>query len=183
MYQLGKNQKKILLFLLAGVGLCVARTPRQYFQVIRSVKSEWDKINYLALRRSIASLYKSKLIKEKSNSDGSTTMVLTGLGRKKAITFNIETMEIKKPKKWDKKWRIVFFDVPEKRKESRNVLRETLKRIGFLEFQKSVFVCPYECKDELDYVIEFFNVRPHVRLGTATWLDNELHLKEKFNIS
>lgn len=183
MYQLGKNQKKILLLLLAGIGLSVARSPGQYFRVIKSVKNEWSKINYLALRRSIASLYKSKLIKEKANSDGSTTMILTDLGRKKALTFNIETMKIKKPNKWDKKWRIVLFDIPEKRKEARNAFRETLRRIGFYEFQKSVFVCPYECKDELDYIIEFFNIRSNVRLGLATWLDNELHLKEKFDIS
>jgi CRISPR-associated endonuclease Cas2 len=181
--QLGPNQKKILLLLLTGVGLGVARSPGQYFKVIKGAKSEWDKINYLALRRSIASLYKSKLIKEKENSDGSITMVLTDNGKKKAITFNIKNIEIKKPKIWDKKWRLLIFDIPEKKRYARDALREVLKRIGFLELQRSVFIFPYQCQSELDFVIEFFNIRPYVRTATVVDLDNELHLREIFNIS
>ena len=181
--QIGPNQKKVLLLLLAGVGLSVARSPSQYFRVIKSVKSEWDKINYLALRRSIASLYKSKLVKEIENSDGSITMVLTDKGRKKAITFNIDNMEIKRPNKWDKKWRLVIFDIPEKKRGARDALRETLKRLGFYELQKSVFVFPYQCQSELDFVIEFFDIRPYVRVAMVVSLDNELHLREIFNIS
>lgn len=181
--QLGPNQKKILLLLLTGVGLGVARSPGQYFRVIKGAKSEWDKINYLALRRSIASLYKSKLIREKENSDGSLTMVLTEKGKQKAITFNIDNMEIKKPNKWDKKWRLLIFDIPEKKRRARDALREVLKRIGFYELQKSVFIFPYQCQSELDFVIEFFNVRQYVRTATIIDLDNELHLREVFNIS
>ena len=44
-------------------------------------------------------------------------MVLTDKGKNKAITFKIDSMEIKKPKQWDNKWRIVLFDIPEKHKE------------------------------------------------------------------
>jgi DNA-binding transcriptional regulator PaaX len=181
--KLGPNQKKIILLLLAGVSLGISRSPGQYFRVIKETKSEWDKINYLALRRSIASLYKSKLIKEKENSDGSLTMVLTDKGKQKAITFNIDNMEIKKPNKWDKKWRLLIFDIPEKKRYARDALREVLKRIGFYELQRSVFIFPYQCQSELDFVIEFFNVRPYVRVAIVVDLDNELHLREVFNIS
>lgn len=181
--KLGPNQKKIILLLLAGVSLGISRSPRQYFRVIKETKSEWEKINYLALRRSIASLYKSKLIKEKENKDGSITMVLTEKGKQRAITFNIDNLEIKKPNKWDKKWRLLIFDIPEKKRYARDALRSVLKRIGFYELQKSVFVFPYECKSELDFVIEFFNVRPYVRTAIVIELDNELHLREIFNIS
>jgi uncharacterized protein (UPF0333 family) len=181
--QIGPNQKKVLLLLLAGVGLSVARSPSQYFRVIKSVKSEWDKINYLALRRSIASLYKSKLVKEIENFDGSITMILTDKGRKKAITFNIDNMEIRKPNKWDKKWRLIIFDIPEKKRGARDALRETIKRLGFYELQKSVFVFPYPCQSELDFVIEFFDIRPHVRIAIVISFDNEQHLQKVFNIS
>ncbi|MBI2052106.1 MAG: hypothetical protein HYT38_00300 [Candidatus Sungbacteria bacterium] len=180
--RLGPNQQKVLLLLFAGVGLSLARTPRRYFKVITGTRQEWQNINYRVLNNTIKGLYKSKLIREHENPDGSLTMILTERGKKKAITFNIDNMEIKKPKVWDKKWRMVLFDIPEKYKPIREVLRETLKRLGFYEYQKSVLAYPYPCQDEIDYIIEYFNMRPYVRIITVSALDNELHLKKLFEL-
>lgn len=180
--RLGKNQQKVILLIAAGLGLSLARTPKQYFRIIKETSKEWQKVNERALTDSIISLYKSKLIRENENSDGSLTMVLTDKGKKRVITLNIDNIKIKKPNIWDKKWRLVLFDIPEKKKQARNILRETLKKIGFLEFQKSIFVYPYSCQDEIDYIIEYYEIRPYVRTITAIELDNELHLKKMFNI-
>ncbi len=180
--RLGPNQQKVLLLLFAGIGLSLARTPRQYFRVIKGTSQEWRKINYRVLNNAIRDLYKSKLIREHENPDGSLTMVLTDKGKKKAITFNIDNMDIKTPQVWDKKWRMVLFDIPEKHKKDREVLRETLKKLGFYEYQKSVLVHPYPCQDEMDYIIEYYDIRPYVRVITATELDNELHLKKLFEL-
>ena len=180
--RLGPNQQKIILLLVGGVGLGVARTPNKYFRVIREVSKEWQKINKKQLEKAIYSLYKSKLIREYENPNGSLTMVLTDKGKKKAITFNIDNMEIKKPKKWDKKWRLVLFDIPEKHKPAREALRGALKRLSFHEYQKSVFIHPYECQKEIDFVIEYFDIRRFVRTLTAENLDNDIHLRKKFDL-
>ena len=180
--RLGPIQQKIILLLLGGVGLSLSRTPKQYFRVVKEVSKEWKKINKQSLEKAILNLYKSKLISERENSDGSLTMVLTDKGKQKAITFNIDSMEIKKPKIWDKKWRMVLFDIPEKHKPAREVLRETLKRLGFYEYQKSVLIHPYHCQDEVNFVIEYFDIHPYVRIVTAMELDNELHLRKIFNL-
>ena|SRR3989338_4813355 len=180
--RLGQNQQKVLLLLFGGVGLSLARTPKQYFRVVGEISREWKKINDRALNNAIRSLYQSRLIRERENPDGSLTMVLTDHGKKKAITFNIDNLEIKKPKVWDKKWRMVTFDIPERKRAARDVLRETLKRMGFYEFQKSVFVHPYPCQNELDYIIEYYEIRSYVRIVLAAELDNELHLRKIFNI-
>ena len=180
--RLGQNQQKVLLLLFGGVGLSLARTPKQYFRVVGEISREWKKINDRALNNAIRSLYQSRLIRERENPDGSLTMVLTDQGKKKAITFNIDNLEIKKPKVWDKKWRMVTFDIPERKRAARDVLRETLKRMGFYEFQKSVFVHPYPCQNELDYIIEYYEIRSYVRIVLAAELDNELHLRKIFNI-
>ncbi len=181
-YRLGPNQKKVLLLLFAGIGLSLSRTPRQYFKVIKATSQEWQKVNYRVLNNTIRSLYKSRLIREHENPDGSLTMVLTNKGKEKVVTFNIDNMEIKKPKVWDKKWRMVIFDIPEKHKPAREALRETLKRLGFYEYQKSVLIHPYPCQDEVDYLIEYYEIRPWVRIVTATELDNEIHLCKIFSI-
>ena len=74
------------------------------------------------------------------------------------------------------------FDIPEKFKIARNALREKLNDLGFLKYQKSVFIYPYECKDEIDFIIEFFEVKPFVRYIIAEKIDNELDFKKKFNL-
>ena len=180
--RLGPNQQKIILLLIGGIGLSVARTPKQYFRVIGEVSKEWKGINRRMTEKAISSLYRSKLIRERENPDGSLTMVLTDKGKKKAITFNIDNMEIKKPKKWDKKWRLVLFDIPEKHKPAREALRDALKRLSFHEYQKSVFIHPYECQKEIDFVIEYFDIRRFVRTLTAENLDNDIHLRKKFDL-
>jgi DNA-binding transcriptional regulator PaaX len=109
-------------------------------------------------------------------------MILTDKGKRKVVSFNIDNMKIKKPKIWDKKWRIVLFDIPEKHKPAREVLRETLKRLGFYKYQESVLIHPYPCQDEIDYIIEYFDIRPYVRMITASTLDNEIHLRKIFGL-
>ena len=106
---------------------------------------------------------------------------MTKEGKKLALTFNLEEMKLRKGV-WDKKWRIVIFDIPEKLRKIRDSLRYQLKRLEFYEFQKSVFVTPFPCDKEIDYIVEFYNIRRFVRFIEATSIDSELDLKRKFNL-
>lgn len=179
---LGANQQKILLLLLGGLALGLSGSPARYFQILDSISKEWKEIDKRLLKRAIKSLYESKLISEKQNSDGTVTLVLTDKGKQKALTYDLERMKIKKPTHWDKQWRIVLFDIPNKLKKARDTLRMHLKDMGFYEFQESVFIHPYDCKDEIEYIIEFYNIRKFVRFIIANSIDNELHLKKHFNL-
>lgn len=181
-FKLGPVQKKVLLLLLGGVGLSVARSSRQMIKVVKSVGNEWAKVNRQSLNAAIRQLYQSKLIKWVENENGTLTLVLSANGKKQALTYNLDKMTIDRPHRWDGKWRVVLFDIPETRKKARNALREMLKRLEFFEYQKSVFVHPYNCRREIDYLIEFFNLRPCVRFIVANELDNELHLKAYFKL-
>ncbi|HCX28109.1 MAG TPA: hypothetical protein DHI91_03145, partial [Candidatus Portnoybacteria bacterium] len=60
---------------------------------------------------------------------------------------------------------MVLFDIPERQKPARDALRSKLKRLGFFEFQKSIFVHPFSCKDEIEFLIEFFQIKSYVRYG------------------
>jgi DNA-binding transcriptional regulator PaaX len=179
---LGKTQQKILLLLLAGIALSLSGSPRRYFQILESIGKEWKEIDRQVLRRAVKNLYKSKLINEKQNVDGTITLLLTEQGKQKALTFNLENMQIKVPIKWDKKWRVVLFDIPETKKKLREIFRFHLKKLGFYEFQKSVFIYPYDCKNEIEYLIEFYSIRKFVRFLIAESIDNELHLKHHFRL-
>lgn len=178
----GEIQKKILILLLGGLALGLSRSPRMPFQIIGAMAEEWKEINRKSLNRAIRSLYKEKLVSEKYNRDGTTTLVLTKNGKNIALTYNLEDMKIKKPAKWDKKWRIVIFDIPEYLKKVRDSLRMHLRDLNFHELQKSVFVHPYECRNEIEYIVEFYRIKKHVRFITADSIDNELHLKQIFSL-
>lgn len=178
----GPITKKVLLLLGGGLALGLAQTPKQYFRVIKGIRGEWQKINRSKLNQSIRALYNSKLVSIKENTDSSTTMVINDAGKKKALTYEIDEIKINKPKHWDGLWRIVVFDIPEKNKRAREALRQKLRELEFYQLQKSIFVLPYECKNEVDFIIEVFQIRPHVRYIVAKSLDNELHLKKIFDL-
>lgn len=177
----GSTQEKILLLLLGGLTLGLSRSPKGYFKVLKGVQEAWKEIDHRTLLYSIRALYRSRLVQEKINKDGTTTFILSSDGKRTALTYNIDKMAISRHK-WDKKWRIVIFDIPEKKKRLRETFRFQLKRLGFLELQKSVFVLPFECRNELEYIIEFYNARRFVRYIEAHHIDNELELKHKFNL-
>jgi DNA-binding transcriptional regulator PaaX len=179
---LGITQKKVLLLLFGGLALGLSGSPTRYFQILKAIQKEWQEIDRQALRKAIKSLYESKLIAEKENPDGSVTLILTDKGKQKAFTYNLDDMKIKVPRQWDKKWRVVLFDIPEKIKKIREAIRYHLKNLGFYEFQKSVFVHPYDCQDEIDYLLEFYDIRRFVRFIIADSIDNELHLKKHFKL-
>ncbi len=177
----GVIQKKVLLLLLAGVALSCTRSSRKHLRIIKDVKDEWREINDRALKSAIKSLYLSKLISQKGNRDGTMTFELSKEGKHTALTYDIDNMKIPR-QTWDKKWRIITFDIPEKIKKVREALRFHLKNLGFKELHRSVFVFPYECRNEIEYIVEFYNVRRFVRYVEASYIDNEYDLKHKFGL-
>ncbi len=174
--------QKILLLLSAGVAFGFSYTPQRQWKIIKGVAKEWQKINKKELYEEIINLYRSKLITKKENSDGSYTLLLTEKGKIKTLTYHFQNMKIEN-KYGDVKFRLVVYDIPEKIKKGRDALRAKLKGLGFHELQKSVFVFPYECKNEIDFIIEFFNLRKYVRVGVIETIDNDLHLRQKFNLN
>ncbi|OGI24553.1 MAG: hypothetical protein A3E38_01935 [Candidatus Moranbacteria bacterium RIFCSPHIGHO2_12_FULL_54_9] len=179
---LGPNQKKILILLLGGALLSVVYSPKQYFRVVRAMRKEWKKIPKSTLESSVQKLYKSHLVKAKQQKDGTWKIMLTKHGQKLASLHDFETLQIKKLKKWDQKWRVVIFDIPEKKKVLRDVFRGWLKRLGFYKLQGSVFVYPYDCRNEFDFLVEYYQAGEYAHFIVAEEIDNEADLKKIFSL-
>lgn len=45
-------------------------------------------------------------------------------------------------KKWDGYWRVVAFDIPEKERKTRRLIRGKLYELGFRQFQRSIWISP-----------------------------------------
>jgi DNA-binding transcriptional regulator PaaX len=132
-------------------------------------------------KRSFQTLKEKGLIGTSKEGD-KTVVHLTKEGQMKVLKYKFEDISVKKPAKWDKKWRIVVFDIPEKYKAARDALVQKLKELGFVSVQKSVWVYPYPCTDEIDFITEIFNIRRFVRLVTAESIDRQQDLQKAFSL-
>jgi DNA-binding transcriptional regulator PaaX len=175
-------KKKILLLLAGGVALGFAGNPRSQQHAFKTLKRDWKDINRRYLYRVVKEFKQERLVDYVEQENGQTKIVLSEKGKLKILEFKIGTIQIPKPLRWDKKWRIVMFDIPEKRRSERNILRDKLKEIGFREIQKSVFVHPFPCMDEIDFIIEYFQLRNLVKYGEINKISNEEELRLKFRL-
>ncbi len=86
--------------------------------------------------------------------------------------------------KWDKKWRLVIFDILEDKRQARDLLRRKLKQFGFKELQKSVWIFPYDIKKEINQLLDVCNINiiGDIRFLTVDKIDNDQDLKKKFGL-
>lgn len=182
MYRLGENQKKIILVLLGGVALGFSNSPERYFDTFRKIKKDWKDTDRRSFNASIAKLSREKLIQEKRMPNGSFKLRLTPEGAIEAGRLSLigSTINFKKPKKWDKKWRIVIFDIPEKDREFRSILRKHLFTLEFYKLQQSVFVSPHPYEKPILELANLYSATDYVRVITASKIDNENKLKKHF---
>ncbi len=174
-------REKILLLLLGGVTLSLCRTPYPQKAVIKAISKEWKKIKPRELREGVSYLYRLGLVDKEEEKKGIFRIFPTKKARLKLLEIKLNNIK-KKRARWDKKWRMVAFDIPEKYKQGRDALRRKLKKIGFCELQKSIFVTPYECKKEISELVEFFKLENYVRFGILKYIDNEATLNKFFEL-
>lgn len=174
--------KDVLYWLfITGAILIAATSP--YF--IRNLLRNYKKLKRYSKRKIHDTFYdlrKRGLINiEKRNHQ--IYISLTEKGRKKAGWFQIDSLRIKKPKKWDKKWRLVIFDIAQFKKIYRESFRGKLKELKFFPLQKSVWIHPYDCQAEIELLKDFFGLsEKEVRLIVAEDIGRGDELRKIFKL-
>lgn len=167
------------LRILAGFGVVgIALLMPGLAKVITSELRDRERQRY---RRMWQRLQERKLVKIKETSDGQVVEI-TQAGFKKALKYKIEEMKIKKPKKWDGKWRIVIFDVPEKKKGARDIFRRYLQYLNFEMLNKSVFVHPHPCFDEVEFLRQISGIGREVTYIVASSIETSKNLRRHFDL-
>lgn len=148
-------------------------------KALKSFDLSEDKTGYdkKKIHGALGNLKRQKLVEVLKYDGDRVSIRLTNKGKRRIREYSIDTLEIKNSEKWDKKWRIVIFDIPNKYKQAREALREKIKQLGFKQLQKSVWIYPYECEDEVLFIAEIFEVERYVEIITAEKL---LHGFKKF---
>ncbi len=108
-----------------------------------------------------------------SKDDDKIHFNLTNKGARRLQNLVISEIRIPIPKKWDKKWRVVTFDVPVKFNRSRQYFTAHLQSIGFFRLQKSLWIYPFPCFAELEQIAGHYNLLRYCDLFEITKM-NEL---------
>ncbi len=108
---------------------------------------------------------------------------LTDEGERVLRLWEITDYKFNKPKRWDKKWRLVIFDIPEKKKKIRKQICSLFNQAGLYRLQDSVWVYPYDCEDIIGLLKTDFGVGKDVLYIIADEIENDRHLRQEFGLS
>lgn len=175
--------KEVLKYLLLAGLVCIAASS-PYF-VPNLIKNIGKFKNYK--RKPLGSAFdylKRKGLIEMRRRDRDIYLSLTKEGKKRAGKYQIDELKIERPKKWDKKWRVVIFDIPQKEKLKRNIFRGKIREFGFYPLQKSVWIYPFECREEIELIREFFGLNKNqIQVLLVEKIENDAFVKKLFNLS
>jgi len=184
-YGKGRLAKEILLMIAAGVIIPAAfvmpAAPIALRPLLRVLSKKCGAKRSEGFIKSLSYLKRDRLVSI-AEKGGQQILSLSERGKKRVLQFNLEKMVIKKTKRWDGYWRIVIFDIPEARKPGREALRSKLKQLGFYQLQKSCFIYPYDCKPEIDFISEMFEVSPYVNFIVAKEIEGSPLLRKFYSL-
>ena len=182
----GKSLTREILFIAAAgpillSSLFLPNAPQMLKPLIKWRKN-WDKIDRRRIHEAIKRLNQKRLV-ELMEKNGKLYVKITTNGKQLVRNFDYDDLELPQFKTWDKKWRLVIFDIPDKKRKERQVFSKKLKDLGFYPLQESVFVYPYDCRDEIDFICEFLSINRCVNYCLVETLDKkEGDLREIFNL-
>ena len=182
----GESLTKEILFIAAAgpiilSSLFLPNAP-QMLKPFLKWRKDWDKIDHRLIYNAIKRLNRKRLIELIQKGD-KTYIKITSGGKELIKNFDYDNIELSNHKKWDKKWRMIIFDVPEKKNKERRALSIKLKDLGFYPLQESVFIYPHNCRDEIDFICNFLSIDNYVNYCVVDMLDKkEGDLRRFFNL-
>jgi len=181
----GQLMMQILAILAIGisipaVALIAPNAPIAVYyikKIIRKLKT--DKKGFI---KSIKALKKQNLITIKHKGDNAV-IEITEKGKKKILSYSIDLIQLPKKLKWDGYWRVIIFDIPNKLNQARRALSSTLRNLKCYQLQKSVYIYPFEIKDEIDFISSLFGVYEYIVYIKAKEIEGEEIVYEYFRSS
>ena len=180
------NIQKIVLGTIKGAGLLsvalVAPNALKMLEVVDPSFKKRKRNPKYTISGAIDRLLAKNLIRFEKNERG-TFIRLTKEGERILRSLELENIhKHQRKKKWDKKWRMIIFDIKEDKKALRDKVRNTLIRIGFLKLQNSVWVYPYDCEDLITMLKVDFKIGKDVLYVIADQIENDAIIKKHFGL-
>jgi len=181
--RLGKGEiLKVILMVVGVSGILVAGAVCPgLLQLVKIGRREYFKMKTGALRQAVHRLDKKGWLVLREKREG-CRIELTARGKAELHAYEIGEKCLKKPKHWDQKWRLLIFDIPEKRKAVRERVRKFLRSLGFFRLQDSVWVFPYECQEILALLRTKYGIRHEALYLRVEFLDQDHWLRKEFGL-
>lgn len=183
----GEKLRRILLLLAGGVSLTMVLAMPGTALLFKGFAKddenwkEWKKFNSGYLNRTLKKLEKQKLI-EVEEKDNRATVILTEAGQKKVLEANLDHLKIDKPPHWDHKWRLIFYDILDGKRETRDKFRKILKSLGFYQLQESVYLHAFPCDKEVEFLRHYLGISGEVRSVLVEEIENDQLFRDYFGI-
>ena len=167
--------KAILVIIGTGTVVAMALMAPNTLQILKPFLGQGKRKDHerKRIRQTLNALGRQEII-DSFEKRGKTYLRITKKGHAAMQRFDIDTLVFPQ-RVWDKKWRLIFFDIPEQKGLARRAFQQRLEILGCMRLQKSVFVYPHPCQDEVDMLASFWDIIPFVHyfetadLGTAQW--------------
>ncbi len=153
-------------------------------EIIKTLKEVKNlNIEEKKIKKSLESLEKNEII-DLEEKGGNIFVKLKDKNNLTVIKYSTKALLDfkKKEKKWNKKWFLVFFDVPEIQRNKRNYLRKFLVDIGFYQYQKSIYIFPYECEKEIILIKKIVEGAKYMKYLVAEKIEDEKLIKSFFKL-
>lgn len=177
--------KDILLGILkTGALLTLATVAPGTLKIFKNFgeKDPWFEYYPSSIERVTRRLYRKGMVEIKYNQKIPTVQISQN-GKIEILSYDLDKLRIKSQTHWDGKWRLVIFDIAEKYKKIREIVRVKLKELGFYQFQDSVFIYPYPCEKEIIYLREILLVPHSIKLVRADRIENDEDLRKIFKLN
>lgn len=142
----------------------------------------WKRFNISYLQRTLKRLEAQKYVKI-GEENGEKVIHLTKYGKRKILRYSLNALSIDKPKQWDGKWRLIVYDVPLRDKTLGEMLRQWLRTFRFYPIQKSVYVTPYPCFDQIEFLREYYHLGDNVQYMVVEHIERDSVIKTFFDLS
>jgi hypothetical protein len=134
------------------------------------------------LSRLLKRLKRRGLISTSIGRDGADKIKLTAKGHKELLKYTLCEKAIDRPKRWDKKWRMVMFDIPERHRRVRENLRFFLRVVGFVKLQHSAWVYPFPCEELIELTRSGLNIRSEAIYLVCERFPHDISLVKHFEL-
>lgn len=105
---------------------------------------------------------------------------ITKSGIDKIDHLQEDMRQISRPDKWDGKWRVVLFDIPNSKKVNRDMLRMKILKLGFIKVQESIYVYPFECTKEISAICSRLDISQYVLIMVSDIIQGENQIVDRF---
>lgn len=85
-------------------------------------------------------------------------------------------------KKWDNKWRVIVYDIPENEHRLRDVIRELIEQLGCKLYQRSVWIIPYDCTPQIEQMQKVYRDKTKLTLLIADRFEGDHGLVREFRL-